>query len=164
MDCYHLGIDPGLSGGAALLASGVLIKVFKTPENELDWIHEIRECKTFGSVTAVIEDVHAMPFNGSIANHKLGRSYGFWRSALFCLGLPFTAVSPQRWKRHFGLIGKPKNADKDLAKSLFPDYKITHAVADAILLAQYGMEVANSGDSHAATRRLNHEVRQTGSS
>jgi hypothetical protein len=57
-------------------------------------------------------------------------------------------VTPQKWQKEFGLIvtGRglgqddtaKKNRNKARAQELFPGIKITHAIADALLIAEYG--------------------------
>jgi hypothetical protein len=58
---------------------------------------------------------------------------------LVAAGLPFELVSPAMWQRAMGcLSGGDKNVTKRKAQELFPDLYITHATADALLIAEYG--------------------------
>lgn len=58
---------------------------------------------------------------------------------------PIELVAPSVWQRAFVLAGGPrdegitakKNRHKARAQELFPNLKITHACADALLLAEY---------------------------
>ena len=58
-------------------------------------------------------------------------------------GIRWEYVTPQKWQREFGLIlpklsnTDKKNRHKAVAQQLFPDVKITHAIADALLIAEY---------------------------
>jgi hypothetical protein len=68
--------------------------------------------------------------------------------ALIASGVPFEAVTPGKWQKEFGLLAKKgetktakKNRHKARAQELFPDLKITHATADALLIAEYGRRV-----------------------
>lgn len=87
---------------------------------------------------AIIESVHSMPKQGVASSFKFGRSYGFLRGCLIASGIPFEEVTPQRWQKELGCLSKGnKNVTKARAQQLFPSLKITHATADALLLAEY---------------------------
>ena len=150
-----LGIDPGASGGLALLdmsfggSTARVLAVTKLPETERDiwdWIYSSRIRKReFDNHPcdfdrfAVIEHVHSMPKQGVASSFKFGRSYGFLRGCLIASGIPFTEVTPQKWQKALSCMSKgDKNVTKARAQQLFPDVKVTHAVADALLLAYYG--------------------------
>ena len=46
---------------------------------------------------------------------------------------------PQVWQKALGcMTGGDKNVTKRRAQELFPGHKITHATADALLIAHYG--------------------------
>lgn len=146
---YWIGIDPGKSGAAAAITvkQGLLSWVVKSDQDETDLLASVtRNLLTGGGyerdVHFVVEAVHAMPKNGSISGFKLGQSYGWWRGVLLALwGLDkVTFVSPQKWKKHYGLIGKPKAASRELAQLTFSNTRVINATAEAILLARYGME------------------------
>lgn len=139
----YIGIDPGKSGGIAVLdASGGVVNVFPMPSTERDIMDALREFSE--GAKAVIESVHSMPGQGVVSTFKFGMGYGGLRMALVGLGIPFAAVTPVSWQKTFGLTkGKhptkvaKKNANKARAQELFPSEKITHKVADALLLAEY---------------------------
>jgi hypothetical protein len=151
---FYIGIDPGYSGGMALLsADGVLWAACKCDMTESDVADKLRRwtsgphpCK------AVIEKVHSMPKQGVSSSFKFGMSYGFLRGLLVGLKIPFEEVSPQRWQKYMQcLTHGDKNVSKAKAQQLFPSVKITHATADAILLAEYlrrtnlGSQTATAG-------------------
>ena len=47
-----------------------------------------------------------------------------------------------RWQKYLGCLTKgDKNVSKAKAQELFPDLKITHAIADSLLIAEYGRRV-----------------------
>jgi crossover junction endodeoxyribonuclease RuvC len=115
-----------------------------TPADILDTIQFFAADKA-GAV-AVLELVHSMPKQGLASTWKFGVNYGELRMALTATKIPFKEVTPQKWQREFGLPtlrqcggSKPakKNKHKERAQQLFPDLKITHAVADALLLAEF---------------------------
>jgi crossover junction endodeoxyribonuclease RuvC len=59
-------------------------------------------------------------------------------------------VTPGVWKRHAGLIGKEKDASRELAARLYPqatlNLKKHHGRADALLLARYGWDRHRQGE------------------
>jgi Holliday junction resolvasome RuvABC endonuclease subunit len=68
-----------------------------------------------------------------------GNGFGHLEMALTAAGIPFERVSPQRWQKALGCLTKgDKNVSKRRAQELFPSMKITHATADALLIAYYG--------------------------
>jgi len=147
-----IGIDTGKSGGIALIhvASGfctpgtegtVTITTMSLKDaTERDvwlFVKEARRgCSTkdFG----VIEKVHSSPQMGVVSSFTFGKSYGFLRGVLTGSGMAFDEVSPQKWQKYMGCLTKgDKNISKAKAQQLFPNVKITHANADALLLAEY---------------------------
>jgi crossover junction endodeoxyribonuclease RuvC len=150
-----LGADPGLSGGLALLdESGAIVDASKMPETEHDLAEYVREFAP-RIRKAVIEGVHSMPQQGVSSAFKFGRQYGSLRMALIAHGIKLDTVTPQAWQRRMGLVIKgrsglriakklkgtsqtqKKNRNKARAQELFPKQRMTHAIADALLLAEF---------------------------
>jgi hypothetical protein len=62
--------------------------------------------------------------------------------ALTAAGIPFTRIRPQVWQKKLGCMTKGnKNITKQKAQELFPSIKVTHAIADALLIATYGKSI-----------------------
>ena len=86
-----------------------------------------------------------MPGQSSKATATFARHNGHLEMALLSLGIKTVEVTPQKWQKHYQL-GKSseftntewKNRLKACAQQLFPREKVTLAVADALLLAEYG--------------------------
>jgi crossover junction endodeoxyribonuclease RuvC len=150
-----IGIDPGASGGIADIftnAPPIEVSAEKLPKTEADTFKLIRQVsgdfKVLGwDLTCYIEKVHSMPGQGVSSTFKFGMNYGFLRGCLVSLGIPFVDVTPQKWQRAVGIHKikdetntAKKNRHKQLAQQLFPQLakKITHATADALLIAEYG--------------------------
>lgn len=133
-----IGIDPGTTGGIALLSTDLkFIKVdkFSTPKDVaqcLDsWGHLV--------IMAYIEGVNSRPGMGIASMFKFGMNYGIWQGLLTAFKIPFQRVYPLKWQTYMGCrTGGNKNISKARAQELFPLIKVTHAVADAILIAEYG--------------------------
>lgn len=140
-----IGIDPGQSGGIGVI-NGAGSYVDKMPDTERDLFNYLvsvvaqSSCGLRGEceIIAFIEQVHSMPRQGVASSFKFGMSYGMLRMALICTGIPFESVTPQKWQKELQCLSKgDKNVTKKRAQELFPQLKITHATADAILLAEY---------------------------
>ena len=68
-----------------------------------------------------------------------GNGYGHLEMALTAAGIPFERVRPQVWQKEMGCLTKgDKNVSKRKAQELFPGTKVTHAIADSMLIAAYG--------------------------
>ena len=144
-----IGIDPGQSGGIAW-HSGESMQVEKMPETLSD-LHNLlfrkiackesrycidpaKEC-----IKAYLEQVGPMPKQGVVSVFKFGRGYGNLEMALTAASIPFERVTPQKWQKAMSCMTKgDKNVSKRKAQELFPHLKITHATADALLIAEYG--------------------------
>jgi len=135
----YYGIDPGVSGAIAVINDdGMLVDVVRNTETERDVWLWLSEYAKLGEGVAVIEHVHSMPRQGVASSFKFGRSYGFLRGLLIASRISFTEVTPVKWQNAMRCRSKGvKNVTKARAQQLFPEEKITHATADAILLAEY---------------------------
>lgn len=140
-----IGVDPGKTGGIAWMRDD-----FSRPEHvkfdgltELD-VHNVvqslvadADCEGV-SVYAVIESVSATPQMGVTSAFSFGRNFGFWLGVLAGCAVPYSLVRPQKWQKAMGCMTKgDKNVSKAAAQRLYPNEKITHATADALLLATY---------------------------
>lgn len=135
-----IGIDPGASGGIAVLNPTVLAvhKLDGTERDARDFLCGVNLSESF----AYIERVHSMPKQGVASSFKFGQSYGFLRGLLIGLGIPFEEVTPQKWQKAMGCMSKgDKNVTKGRAQQLFPGVKVTHAIADCLLIAEYGRRI-----------------------
>ncbi len=169
-----LGIDPGKSGGVAVLSvdnetgqprcepslfkldqeegaiADLFWKIFYDANSAGDWC------------AAVLEKVHAMPainrirspdgqikrqevFASVVSVGSFMQNYGYLRGCLRTIGIPFIEIRPQDWQKALGCMTRgDKNVSKAKALSLFPGLKITHATADALLLAEFGRRTHKS--------------------
>ena len=140
-----IGIDPGVNGGIAWITNGNPC-VEKMPETLADLWELMRDIatETYGQqIRAYIEAVHSSPQQGVKSAFTFGQGYGRLEMALTAAGIPFERVSPQKWQKAMGCLTKgDKNVSKRKAQELFPQlnqgHRITHATADALLIAEYG--------------------------
>ena len=140
-----MGVDPGASGGIvaihdSFIVEGMVLKKFSLRE-QWAWIYYRKS----GEIKAYLEAVHSMPRDGVRSAFSFGRSYGNLEAFLVAAEIPFERVTPSVWQKEFGLIKRKgethtekKNRHKSLAQEMFPSVKVTHAVADALLIAEYG--------------------------
>lgn len=144
-----LAVDPGKSGGIAVLGGAADPRTWKMPETEGDLLDLIRTLSADGYLHAVTEKVGATPQMGTVSAFTFGYGYGALRMALLACGVSLEPVAPGVWKKALGVprnessrVGskttETKNASKRRAQELFPALKITHAIADALLLAEWG--------------------------
>jgi Holliday junction resolvasome RuvABC endonuclease subunit len=132
-----LGIDPGVSGGVAFITPeghGAA----KMPDTVQDVYNLIRHYKADGGTFALLESVHSSPAMGVVSAFTFGKGFGRLEMALTALEVPWEYISPQKWQKALScLTGGDKNVSKAKAQQLFPGTKITHAIADALLIAEY---------------------------
>ena len=135
---FFMGIDPGYSGAVAVVDhKGRIVDCIRLSETEHDvseFISEYASDVTF----AILEKVNAMPRQGVSSTFKFGTSYGFCRALLVCHRIRFETTPPGVWQKTMGCLSKgDKKVTKAAAQRLFPDEKVVHATADAMLIAEY---------------------------
>ena len=141
-----IGVDPGANGGIAWITSDGKACVEKMPDTLQDLWELIRDITNHPRSSldgrkykAYIEQVSSSPQMGVVSAFSFGRGYGNLEMALTAAGIPFERVRPQVWQKALGCMTKgDKNVTKKLASELFPSIKVTHATADALLIATYG--------------------------
>jgi hypothetical protein len=143
-----LGIDPGKSGGLAMITSDGIDQVFKMPETESDIARLFEErIKPAGVSFCYIEKVHSFPGEGVSSSFKFGKNTGLLIGLLLAHKISFEEKMPIFWQRALGIPPrrkKPteelkrefKNRLKDTAQKLFPHLKVTLKTADALLIAE----------------------------
>ena len=138
----YIGVDPGKSGAIAFFNPGTKeVWTIKGDETLRDLHSELENAVIYesGRVFAMLEQVHAMPGQGVSSTFKFGQSYGQLEALLVCSGISFDRVTPAKWQTALSCRSKgDKNVTKAKAQELFPQVeKVTHATADALLLAEY---------------------------
>ena len=134
----YIGIDPGLSGGIAFIPATGNPWAHKMPETDRDLIDLIGDSINMSEPRAVLELVHSSPQMGVKSAFTFGEGYGRLQAVLTALRVPYERVRPQKWQQAMGCLTKgDKNVSKRRAQELFPTLKVTHATADALLIAEY---------------------------
>jgi crossover junction endodeoxyribonuclease RuvC len=105
----HLGIDPGISGGIAVLDDDGNVRLAEpmpVAGKEVDagalarLVRSLRDLDSHADYTlAAVEHVGAMPGQGVCSMFAFGCSWGLCRGVLAALAIPVVLVRPQAWKR-----------------------------------------------------------------
>jgi len=104
------GIDPGISGAIAWLSdSGVLVEVVDLPVVEVVVGKTKRKQLVPGALAKLLSDkrpsmvmleqVSSRPGEGAVGAFAFGRGYGQIEGVLAALGIPYSLVRPQAWKK-----------------------------------------------------------------
>jgi crossover junction endodeoxyribonuclease RuvC len=145
MSRLFLGIDPGQSGAYAVIdADSKPVAQCRGNESCLDRAEMIADLLRDNEVVfAVLEKVSAMPRQGVSSTFKFGQSFGEAIGVLESCHIRYEPVQPAKWQGALGCRSKgDKNITKHAAQRLFPNQKITHANADAFLIAEYARRLA----------------------
>jgi crossover junction endodeoxyribonuclease RuvC len=148
-----LAIDPGASGGWALLDNEGAVTVEPMWQTEGDIVDGLRGIKAMcPDAIAIVEEVGGFigaPMPGS-AMFKFGRGFGFLLGVLQTLGYRVELVRPQKWQKALSLGTRDKkqsktewkNKLKAEAQRRYPNHSVTLKTADALLLLEYGRKIA----------------------
>jgi crossover junction endodeoxyribonuclease RuvC len=144
-----LGIDPGASGALVILENDEPIEWCRMPTVQVGSATRVNAQALADFIDhecahAYVEATHAMPGQGVVSMFNFGHSCGVVIGVLGALGIPYTMVQPQAWKKAAGLIGKDKDAARARAIELWPFWQDLwtkgrgQALADAALIARHG--------------------------
>jgi hypothetical protein len=158
-----LGVDPGISGGAAVIdsGSGDLVIGFRMPVMKHRGKSIVDAAELYTRLTegrvptieaAVIEQVNSMPGQGHVGAFTFGRATGAAEAVAMVLCGRTHWVTPAAWKKHFKL-GKNKRESLDACRFRFGegsavpahhgiDWKIlaNDGIAEAALIATWYSE------------------------
>jgi len=153
-----IGIDPGGSGGIAVLGpKKEIVALYKLPPTLLG-IRTVAG-RWNGDAFVMLERIGGFmaakdeTWDGSrkmnvAAAHTMftmGRNFGWLESVLLCCRLHYELVMPSVWHRSVGIDPRYKGESRtnwkgriaEHARKLFPGTDITLATADALLIALY---------------------------
>lgn len=153
----YLGIDPGANGGIAVVdRDGAVVSL--TPRSRFGTVSDLwRFFDDLPYVTrAAVErntgyvGRYAGRLPGGLTGNtgssmfKLGVSYGSYLMALAASEIPYDEVMPASWQKGVGVEPRGsasktefKNRLKERAAALFPGVRVTLAVSDALLVAEF---------------------------
>lgn len=149
-----LGIDPGCSGALVLVTEhGGYIDHLAMPTIKVGTKSRVNGAavaawvRQYGITHAYLEQVGAMPGQGTASMFTFGHAAGVAEGILQGINIPYTLVTPQAWKKSAGLIGSDKDAARSRAIQLYPELRALdakakgQAIADALLIARFGIGV-----------------------
>lgn len=146
-----LGVDPGISGGLALLSDTGELKwaeVMPVLRNTVPTVDSLAFRNllfglTLGSVFAYVERAQAMPRQGVSSAFNYGVIFGSILTAIADLGIGYEFVSPAKWKRDLGLKSDKRDSI-DRVRQLYPTFHVKRSedgIAEAILIARFGLSL-----------------------
>ena len=139
----YIGIDPGKTGGIAYINDNE-VGIYKMPDTPTGLIDILEHIDYLGTCFAMVEKVHSTPQMGVKSAFTFGYGLGIIHTALSAAKIPYDEISPSKWQRKMQCLSKgDKNITKRRAQQLFPDIKVTHAIADALLIAEYCRRCCN---------------------
>ena len=153
-----IGIDPGLSGGIAILDDLKIFDIYDMPimsegkknKNQLNSAQLVNIIKEniipSGDTFLIVEQVSAMPGQGVTSMFNFGQTFGSIKGICAALNLPIFFVRPAKWKKHFDLINSSKDASRTKVIEMYPTLsnqlskKKDVNKSDAILIARFFSE------------------------
>lgn len=137
-----IGIDPGTAGALAWLPLEPWRSpdVVPMPATEAEVARVLRTWRGRGPVALVVlERARSSPQMGVVSAFTFGWRYGSIRGVLAALQLPFDEVAPMVWQRDLGCLSRgDKRVIHRRAQEIFPEVAVPPALADALLLAEWG--------------------------
>ena len=145
MKTIFIGIDPGKSGGIACIdtESGICYTEPYSDKGLIDMCS--LECRNGKNVVCCLEKVGARPGQGVVSMFNFGQSVGYIKGVLEAYRIPYQEITPQKWKREFGL-NSDKAASAAVCQKLFPDIPLLatprckkphDGMAEALLMTEY---------------------------
>tara|TARA_R100000664_G_scaffold29927_1_gene42124 strand:- start:1303 stop:1758 length:456 start_codon:yes stop_codon:yes gene_type:complete len=139
-------IDPGKTGAIALLYSDLSLYIEDMPVfgKEVSGTGLASTFKEFTPTHVYIESVNSFGM-GRQSAFNFGQGLGVIKGVLGTLQIPYSLVTPSKWKSHFNL-GRDKDAARAAATRLFPnnanqfEKKKDDGRAEAALLALWAYE------------------------
>jgi len=169
MPKIYVGVDPGVTGAVAFLQDGDTriadIPVLTVPNGNrketmidarelasmiqntiLSMNHDYQLIPNKYEIIVVLEKTQPMK-DSAMTAFSMGQTRGIIIAVAALMEIPIINVTPQKWKKHFGLLNCEKDASRTLAMERFPllrdqlRRKKDHDRAEAVLIALYGKEL-----------------------
>jgi len=159
---YYAGIDPGFSGGFALMSStGMTCHAWPMPVVEKDYDSQreidlnglravLEQIRRFPNVCIGLEWPTTRPGEGAERCERFGRQKGYLEAFCFLKGMSYYKIAPNLWKGRLGLDGKTVVGANERAAKLFEMYYPGHTalirgpkggikdgIMDALLIAHF---------------------------
>lgn len=142
----YIGIDPGNNGGLAWIKDSGKAHAERLSLTTL--ASRLRVVTKNGMTPSVcyLEQVHAMPKQGTVSTFSFGQNYGFIIGTLEAVGVRYELVAPQKWKKAMGVTANKETSVRK-CQELFPGINLKatarsrkdhDGMAEAVLIAEYG--------------------------
>lgn len=154
-----LGIDPGSSGGLAIVRNNFntlpeIVFAIRMPtvtiygKKIIDTKKIALELSKYDIDISIIEKVHAMPRQGVTSSFQFGRNFGGIETLSYLYSKRVDYIAPAIWKKSLGL-GPSKKESLDLARLKFGEsdlwkIKSNDGIAEAALLTLFWIEKFNN--------------------
>jgi hypothetical protein len=146
-----VAIDPGKSGGIAVLQGDGKCYCIPMPETEKDVVVYIRDLVNISESCGENIVVHLEKVGGfagkaqpGSAMFTFGEGFGVLKGAILAFNIRLELVTPQNWQKALSLgtskgLTKTqwKNKLKARAQELYPNARVTLSTADALLILEY---------------------------
>lgn len=139
----YIGIDPGAKGALACIWPFGAVDLVRFDRER--YLEVLRDLCVEREIRCCLERVGAMPGQGVTSMFHFGENFGYIQGLLEAFGIPYELVTPQRWKKEFGVTGD-KNSSIAVCKRLFPRVNLRRTpkcmtdhdgMAEALLMAEY---------------------------
>ena len=143
-----IGIDPGLSGGIAIVKDRDVLATYEMPIVKFG-TKKVLDCQSIKKIfedwrtlphgtSIVIERVHAMPKQGVASMFTFGQGFGILQGLSSGLGIPYEFVMPKTWQKVLDGIDKTLGKKRSVVycKGKYPSFAdLTDGESDAICIA-----------------------------
>jgi len=147
-----IGVDPGLTGACTVIGLDgqtiIDMPIVRAYSKGYVDSYALRNWMVqWGPRLVVIELAGSRQMQGVSSISQNWLTYGGVVATAMTLDCPVEIVSPLKWKRALGLIGKDKEASRAKALKLYPTLtdmlkrKKDHNRAESLLLAHWGLSV-----------------------
>lgn len=146
MKRFFIGIDPGQTGGWALIDSTDNSATAYRFESHKVFYKSIPNVK---QIFCCLEDVHSSPQQGVVSAFSFGDNFGGWKAALTVLEIQYKLVAPQLWQRL--ILGKFSPGDSKITAARYAQKKwpelnlrttqIDSGRVDALCIARYAQRL-----------------------
>lgn len=150
-----LGVDPGFSGGCAILSTGGEVQhacIMPLVAKVLDFVSVSELIERFHVTHCFLEKAQSFPKQGVVSSFNYGKHFGHIEATIAMLKVPYTLVTPSVWTKelHQGIEQFLPAKQKSLLAitRLYPGYDLRknarcknphEGIMDAILIAAYGL-------------------------
>lgn len=150
-----LGVDPGFSGGCAILSMGgeiLYAGIMPLVAKVLDFVSMSELIERFQVTHCFLEKAQSFPKQGVVSSFNYGKHFGHLEATVAMLKIPYTLVSPSVWTRdlHQGIDAFLPAKEKSLlaVRRLYPTFDLRKSarcknphegMMDSILIAAYGL-------------------------